>query len=72
MKVVTREVIDKVTFSKEEINAFENLRNIIRECCNAYSDDCGNCPFADNDCGGFDSCDFLSNIINYFKDEDED
>lgn len=72
MKVITREVIDKVTFSKDEIMAFRNLRDAMRKCCDTYSYDCGECPFADHDCGGLATCDFLNDIINDFRDEDED
>jgi hypothetical protein len=72
MKVVTREIVESVTFSKNEIEAFKNLRDVMRECCDTHEDDCGECPFADHRCTGLETCDFLSNIINYFGDEDED
>lgn len=73
MKVITRAVIDKLTFSKDEIMAFKNLRSVINICCNAYSDDCecGSCPFANHCCGGSWLDAFLTNIINNFEDEDE-
>ena len=72
MKVITRAVIDKVTFSKDEIKAFKNLRDVINICCNAYSDDyeCGSCPFANHCCGDVETWDFLTNIINNFGDGD--
>ena len=72
MKVVTREIIDKVIFSKEEIKAFKNLRDVMRECCDTYKDDCGECPFADHYCTGLETCDFLNYIIKDFEEEDED
>lgn len=71
MKVISREIIDKVTFSKDEMMAFKNLRDVMRTCCDTYSNDCGDCPFAGHYCSGLETCDFLDNIIEDFE-EDED
>ncbi len=66
-------VITSITFSKEEIKAFENLRTVLYKCCEAYSDDydCGQCPFKGR-CGGMEVEDFLTNIIQHYGDKDED
>ena len=72
MKIVTREIIDEVIFSRDEIKAFKNLRDVVYKCCNAYPSDCGECPFADHNCSGFDTCAFLDCIIDDFENKDED
>lgn len=72
MKVVTREIVDKVTFSEDEMRAFKNLRDVIFKCCDGYADSysCKECPF-DEYCCGREMGDFLNYIINYCEDEDE-
>lgn len=74
MKVITREVIDKITFSRDEMEALKNLRNAIRICCDDYSDSCScdGCPFSDCCCGGMEIRSFLNYIINSFGEENED
>lgn len=71
MKVITREIVDKVTFSRDEMKAFKNLRDVVYRCCDNYVDDCEECPFSDHCCGR-EMCDFLNYIINYCEDEDEE
>jgi len=66
-------VITNITFSKEEIKAFDNLRTVLYKCCEAYSDDydCGQCPFTDRCCGGMEVEDFLTYIIKHYGDKSE-
>ena len=71
MKVVTREIVDKVIFSKNEMKAFKNLRDVVYRCCDNYADSCEECPFYEHCCGR-EMCDFLNYIINYCEDEDEE
>lgn len=72
MKITTREIVENITFSKEEIKAFENLRDAVHECCDGYVEDCERCPLSDFCPGRSEICDFLNYIINYCDDEDED
>ena len=47
MKLITKEIIDKVLFSKDEVKAFDSLINAMHRCCEVFHGNCENCPFVE-------------------------
>lgn len=73
MRLTTREIIDKVLFSKNEVEAFENLIRAMHRCCEVFHETCEDCPFVEtaNPTECEDILDFLTAVTEMRDDEDE-
>lgn len=62
MLIERKTVVTNVTFTKEEIQMFKNLKKIISECCDS---DCSTlCPFYGWCCATYDVIEELDNFEN--------
>ena len=64
MRVEKKTIITNVTFTKKEVEMFKNLKKVISECCNAFSDCSRACPFHDWCCIDANTLEELSNFEN--------
>ena len=62
MLVNRKTIVTNVTFTKEEIDTFKNLKTVISECCNSFSECSTFCPLHDWCCGYSDIIEELDNF----------
>lgn len=68
MLIERKTVVTNVTFTKEEIKIFKNLKKIISECCDSLSDCSTLCPFYGWCCVTSDVIKELDNFENLEED----
>ena len=64
MLIEKKTIITNVTFTKREIEMFKNLKRVISECCDSFSDCSTACPFHDLCCVTSDVIKELDNFEN--------
>lgn len=62
MLVNRKTVVTNVTFTKEEVETFKNLKTVISECCDSFSECSTFCPLHDWCCISSDAVNELDNF----------